>query len=128
MVPIGKRKGGDKMNGVEGLTKIAEGTNNDILLLFIVIAIVVILIAVPTFRIYSKNEAERRTQDIKREENILNVIRENTTVNSSIKTLLETSVRGCDSCKQEQLQRFMNIELGINTLLERGKNNGATHI
>jgi len=107
---------------MEGLTTIASRTNNDILLLFIVLAIVLIIIAIPLFRIYSKSMAERRIQDNKREENILKVIKENTTVNSAIKTLLETSVRGCEGCKQEQVSHFRNIELALNTLVERSNN------
>jgi MFS-type transporter involved in bile tolerance (Atg22 family) len=114
--------GGITMSGVEGVVKVAEKTNNDILLLFVVVAIVILLVAIPFYKIYSKAEAEKRTQALEREENILNVIKENTSVNSSIKTLLEANSRGCESCKREQMTHFKTIEMALTTLLERGNN------
>lgn len=109
---------------MEALGNIAQNTSNDILLLFIVIAIVLVSISIPFFKLYTKAEAEKRKQELLREENILQVIRENTTVNASIKTLLENSVRGCAECRSEQMERFRSIEKGVNILIERSGNHG----
>lgn len=97
------------MAGDDVLKQVVEKTDNDILLLVIVISVVSLVIAIPLYKAVSKAAQERRQQEMEREQMILNVIKENTQINASLKTLLETSNSTCTNCREEQLHRFDNI-------------------
>ena len=95
------------------LGDIASKTNNDILLLVIVMSLVALILAVPLFKAVSKSSKERRQLELAHEKLLLDVIKENTKVNAGLKTLLETSVKDCDNCKKEQMACFTKLEFKI---------------
>jgi len=99
-----------RMNATNQLTEIASRTGNDILLLFIVLSIVIITISIPLYKAVSRTNERRRQQEMERETLILDVIKDNTKVNAGLKTLLEVSTKGCDTCKKEQLERIHSLE------------------
>lgn len=112
------------------LGSIAEKTDNDILLLIIVISLVVLFLAIPLYKAVSKSSKERRQQELAHEKLLLDVIKENTKVNAGLKTLLETSMGDCDNCKREQMTQFARLEVKVdfsNELLKRIVDKEAQH-
>lgn len=102
-------------NGVDGLTTIAQKTDNDILLLVIVLAIVLLILSIPLYKIMMRANEKKRQQEIDREEHIIQVIKENTQVNAGLKTLLETTNANCDLCRKEQLERLDKVHNRIDS-------------
>lgn len=92
--------------GMDVLGTVAAKTTNDVILSMIVVAVVLIVLAIPVIKLISKASMERRQQELNREALILDVIKENTSVQAGLKTLLEQNNKACDECKTEQYRRF----------------------
>jgi len=87
------------------LGQIASQTNNDAILLVIVIGIFVV-IGIP---LYLKLEKSRKDSESKRESILINVVKENSTAIVKLTTLLEHSDQNCDKCKADQMDHFRDI-------------------
>ena len=109
---------------MNALNQIAQKTSNDILLLAIVLATVVLTMTIPFYKALSKSAKERRQQELAHERLLLEVVRDNTKVNAGLKALLETSNRGCESCKRDQSDKFNRLESKIDVLIKEAITNG----
>ncbi len=73
---------------VELLKQIAESTSNDLILFFVILA----LVAVPLLVVLQRGNAKRREQDAEREQNLITVIQSNTEAMSGVKHSLDLFV------------------------------------
>lgn len=90
----------------EAITNVVGKAQSELFLFLILLVIFAIVVMRPMLT-YLKN---RKEQESTREVNILNVIKGNTIVMTEIKTLLKSTNDNCRLCKNEQLQRFKDIE------------------
>lgn len=107
------------MAGGDVLKQVAQNTDNDILLLVIVMSVVLLIIAVPFYKAISKSAKEKRQQELDRDKLILNVIKDNTKINAGLKALLENNNANCRACRAEQMRKFDAIgnKIDSNTAL-----------
>ena len=113
-----------------------DNSNNDTIILAIVLIIGLLLVAIPLYVLYSKRDKTKLAQLIQREDRILQVIEGNARSNTSIaesnikvaeaianlKTTLDNNDRDCDNCKMEQMNTLgvvMNKQDTTNLILTR---------
>jgi|GEM_PF-5344056 len=103
------------MDETKVLAGIAEKTDNDIIMLLIVI-----LIGIPLIVIYikaksnerhmrHKEQMERDAEHREREKAYIDVISGNTAALVKLTTLLETNNQNCSECRVDQTQLYRNI-------------------
>jgi hypothetical protein len=112
------------MNGSEVLTEVAKNTDSSVVLIAVVIAAVIILIAIPMYRMMSKKDLEKFDKYTQREGQIIQVVKENTAAISKLTQILEVNNRNCETCKAEQTSHWIqtNSKLDvIMTVIERRK-------
>lgn len=92
--------------GLEALANVATKSDNDIIVLVVVLSIVTVLLAVPFYKLIVKATASKRQQEISRESKLLDVIEGNSRVMAELKTLLSSTNANCQICKDEQIRRL----------------------
>lgn len=90
----------DSINGITGKAQTE-------LFLFLILGAILLIVILKPALAYLKN---RKEQEMKREEKILNVISGNSSVMAELKTLLKESNDACHDCKAEQLQILHRVE------------------
>lgn len=95
--------------GVESLTKIAEKSNNDIIVLVVVLSILAIVLAIPLFKTISSYWLQKGQQDNKNQDRLIDVVERNSKVMSELTTLLKKQNQDCSVCRQEQTQKLSSI-------------------
>ena len=80
--------------------------------ILITIAVIVFLavIAVPFIKAMAAIRSTARKEAQAREDMLIQVIKANTEVNASLKTLIETDQKNCDECKREQLSLWQAVQ------------------
>jgi len=96
--------------GAQSINELINKTNSEIILFFIIIAILFLILAIPLSRILMDNKRKGKEQDIKAQKLLIDVIKGNSDVMSQLKTVLESTNSNCAKCKAEQLMCFKRIE------------------
>lgn len=80
--------------------------------ILITIAVIVFLavIAVPFIKAMAAIRSTARKEAQAREDMLIQVIKANTEVNASLKTLIEADQKNCDDCKREQLSLWQAVQ------------------
>lgn len=80
--------------------------------ILITIAVIVFLavIAVPFIKAMAAIRSTARKEAQAREDMLIQVIKANTEVNASLKTLIEADQKNCDECKREQLSLWQAVQ------------------
>jgi len=80
--------------------------------ILITIAVIVFLavIAVPFIKAMAAIRSTARKEAQAREDLLIQVIKANTEVNASLKTLIEADQKNCDDCKREQLSLWQAVQ------------------
>ena len=80
--------------------------------ILITIAVIVFLavIAVPFIKAMAAIRSTARKEAQAREDMLIRVIKANTEVNASLKTLIEADQKNCDDCKKEQLSLWQAVQ------------------
>lgn len=80
--------------------------------ILITIAVIVFLavIAVPFIKAMAAIRSTARKEAQAREDMLIQVIKANTEVNASLKTLIETDQKNCNECKREQLSLWQAVQ------------------
>ncbi len=86
---------------VQGLTDIAQNSNNDIIKLIVVLVLSIPLVIL-YMRVQSKERHTRHKEQMEREKLLVGVISDNTTAFVKLSTLLESNNQNCIECKAEQ--------------------------
>lgn len=80
------------------------------ILLAIVIVVFLALITMPFIKTMASIRSTARKEAQSREDMLIQVIKANTEVNASLKTLIETDQKNCDECKREQIGMWQTIK------------------
>ena len=80
------------------------------ILLAIVIVVFLALITMPFIKTMASIRSTARKEALSREDMLIQVIKANTEVNASLKTLIETDQKNCDECKREQIGMWQTIK------------------
>ena len=80
--------------------------------ILITIAVIVFLavIAVPFIKAMAAIRSTARKEAQAREDMLIQVIKANTEVNASLKTLIEADQKNCNDCKKEQLSLWQAVQ------------------
>lgn len=80
--------------------------------ILITIAVIVFLavIAVPFIKAMAAIRSTARKEAQAREDMLIQVIKANTEVNASLKTLIEADQKNCNECKREQLSLWQAVQ------------------
>jgi hypothetical protein len=123
-------------DAVNQLGDIAKSTNNDAIILAIVIILGLVAVAIPLYILYTKRDKAKLQQYIQREDRILQVVENNAKSNITIaesntkvaeaiaglRTAFDGNTRNCDLCKAEQMSvmsTIMNKQDTANLLLTK---------
>ena len=92
--------------------ELAETVKNSDSTILVTIAVIVFsaLALIPVIKLVSTIMERKRKQEIEREDRLLEVIKNNTEVNTSIKTLLEHDRKNCEKCKEDQLKMIGELQ------------------
>lgn len=112
---------------VNKAVELAKSSDSTIIVLLVVIVLLIIAL-IPVIKTIAGIDKEKRAQDAQREGQLIQVIKDNTKVISSLKTLIENDQKFCVDCKNEQMgnfrklfdnQEIANVELAkIHTILK----------
>lgn len=101
----------DKVTGV--LPEVVKNTNSELILFFVVAAVVLLVLTIPTYRMIVKAREKKRQQYMDRDKEdrkiFLDVIKENTQASTKLATVLERIDKNCSECKAEQVALFHEI-------------------
>lgn len=80
--------------------------------ILITIAVIVFLavIAIPFIKAMAAIRSTARKEAQAREDMLIQVIKANTEVNASLKTLIEADQKNCNECKREQLSLWQSVQ------------------
>lgn len=88
--------------------ELAKNSDSTLLIGLVVLALIVIAL-IPVYKTLSNAARDRRKEDFEREGRFIEVIRQNTEVNSALKTLIERDQKICSDCRQEQRVMFRKV-------------------
>jgi len=98
------------------MDKIANQTHNDLIIFFILIIIALVIFIIPFYKLILKSKKENNEIQIKKDENLLKIIQENTEVLSSLKVTLENIYKNTDLTLQEINLKLITLEDERNSL------------
>lgn len=80
--------------------------------ILITVAVIVFLavIAIPFIKTMATIRSTARKESQAREDMLIQVIKANTEVNASLKTLIEADQKNCNECKREQLSLWQAVQ------------------
>ena len=94
---------------MEGLQEIAKNTNNDAIILVIVLIIGIAVVAIPLYKVLINAQEKKRQQYMEREQILVDVVKENSEIMAGLKVVLESTYSNCSACKAEQVDLFHQI-------------------
>lgn len=113
------------------LSQVAQKTDSVFVLLAIIIAIVILMVAIPILKIMAKRDIETAKKELEkldkytqREGQIIHVVQQNTEAFTKLVTILEVNNKNCDVCKAEQTGLWVKANdklTSILTIVERRK-------
>ena len=92
------------------LGAIVDKAESDVVLLIVIVAILLIAVGKPLYKIFTENLTNRRKRDGAREDRLIGVIQGNSSVMAELKILLMQSENSCATCKEVQLAKFQHLE------------------
>ena len=102
---------------INGLENIAQQTNNDVILFFIVLLVGIPLIVL-YLRAQSNEKHTRHKEQMERDKQLLEVISQNSTVISELSTIMRTNQLACIECKNEQVAHLNQISAKMDNATE----------
>jgi len=84
--------------------------SDSIILITITVIVFLAVIAVPFIKAMAAIRSTARKEAQAREDMLIQVIKANTEVNASLKTLIETDQKNCNECKREQLSLWQAVQ------------------
>jgi len=92
------------------LDKVVENSSaNSTVLVFVIVAVVLILLAYPMYKLVVNSQTTKRKQYLERDGLIIDVIKDNAIAITKLCTVLEGSNKSCGDCKKEQLAHFERL-------------------
>ena len=121
----------DNQVATDVLKEVTSRTNSELILFFVIVAVVLIILMVPIYRYTINNAREKRKfqndqneMQAKRDAEYIKVIQHNSDVNSQLKTMLELNNLNCIQCKAEHQEKLdiaiEKIDLHNDKLVEVG--------
>lgn len=96
--------------GAKLIKEVARTTNSELILFFLIVAVLVMIIAIPLSKQLNKNAMSKLEKYMIREAQIINVVQQNTRAITELTIMLQTNNNHCNECRATQLDRFNRIE------------------
>lgn len=91
------------------VSQVVTKTSSELILFFILVVVVVLVITIPLVKIATKYSSDKREQKFKREQLLIDVVKDNSSIIAKLTTIIESSNQNCTACKLEQTDMMATI-------------------